>query len=289
MANSHQAGYAVSSPNDAPPLVSIIVAVFNGKTTLPQCIDSVEQQTYSNKELIVVDGGSTDGTVDLLKQDANKISAWISEADCGIYNAWNKGLALAQGEWICFLGADDYFWDATVLERMSEHLKMLPQAIRVAYGQIMLVDIDGQSIRLIGQPWEQLRETFKQYMCMPHVGTMQRRALFEQHGNFDESFQIAGDYEWLLRELNTGDAAFVPDIIVAGQRLGGISTHSKNNLRIKLEVWRAKRKHSLPLQWGAVLWEIGNEYLQLVLCKVLGESQSEKLIAQYRRIKRWFR
>lgn len=279
----------MSSSEGSAPLVSIIVAVFNGKATLQQCIDSVAQQTCSNKELIVIDGGSTDGTVDLLRANTVKISTWISEPDRGIFNAWNKGLDLAQGTWICFLGADDFFWDATVLEQMVTHLQILPPRIRVAYGQIMLLGIDGQSIRPLGQPWEHSRESFKQYMCIPHVGTMHRRDLFERNGQFDESFHIAGDYELLLRELITGDAAFVPNIIVAGQRLGGISTHNDNNLRIKLEVWRAKKMHGLPLQWRAFLWEIGNEYLRLVLCKALGEASARKLIAQCRRIKLWSR
>lgn len=100
------------SPDEATPIVSIIVSVLNGKTTLQQCIDSVERQTYPNRELIVIDGGSRDGTLELLAENGGKISAWVSAPDRGIYNAWNKGLALAQGKWICFLGADDFFWEA---------------------------------------------------------------------------------------------------------------------------------------------------------------------------------
>jgi glycosyltransferase involved in cell wall biosynthesis len=124
------------------PLISVIVAIYNGKATLQQCIDSVAQQTYVTKELIIIDGGSTDGTVDLLKANSGQISYWISEPDHGIYNAWNKGLAKAKGEWICFLGADDFFWDAQVLERMAAQLIMIPPDIRVAYSQIMLLNND---------------------------------------------------------------------------------------------------------------------------------------------------
>ena len=100
------------------PLISIIVAVFNGKETLQQCIDSVAQQTYQNKELIVIDGGSNDGTLDLLNQNSSRLT-WLSEPDSGVYSAWNKGLARAKGEWVCFLGADDFLWDANVLEQMA--------------------------------------------------------------------------------------------------------------------------------------------------------------------------
>jgi len=147
----------------------VIVAVFNGAATLQQCIDSVAQQTYPNKELIIIDGGSRDGTVDLLEANREQIRYWISEPDRGIYNAWNKGLARAKGEWICFLGADDYFWDARVLERLAGQLEKLPPDIRVAYGQIMMVNSDGTSLYPVGEPWEKIKGRFKQVMFIPQI------------------------------------------------------------------------------------------------------------------------
>lgn len=269
--------------HESGPLISIIVAVFNGRATLQQCIDSVAQQTYSNKELIIIDGGSTDGTVELLKENRNKFSYWFSEPDHGIYNAWNKGLAQAHGEWLCFLGADDYFWDDTVLERMAVQLDMLPATIRVAYGKVMVIDDDGQATHLIGEPWEQIKEFFKEYMCIPHVGTMHRRSLFEQHGKFDESFRIAGDYELLLRELTSGDAAFIPDVITAGQRLGGISTDISNYLRTLREVWRAQRKHGQFFPGRYLQKKMASEYFRLLLWKVFGEQLARKLLDLRRR------
>jgi glycosyltransferase involved in cell wall biosynthesis len=272
---------------ESAPLISIIIAVFNGKATLQQCIDSVECQTYPNKQLIIIDGGSTDGTVSLLHANTNKIGHWISEPDCGIYSAWNKGLALTRGEWICFLGADDFFWDATVLERMAVQLTNLPNKIDVAYGRIMLVSVDGQSSQSKGEPWDVIKESFKHCMCIPHVGTMHRRRLFEKNGNFDESFRIAGDYELLLRELKTGDAAFFPDVIVACQRLGGISTNTKNGLSVKREVWRAQRMHGLRPKWAAVLRGSADAYVQLILREVFGEQSLRKVLDLCRRFKRF--
>jgi glycosyltransferase involved in cell wall biosynthesis len=263
----------------------IIVAVYNGKATLQQCIDSVAQQTYLNKELIIIDGGSKDGTVELLKADSNKFSYWISEPDRGIYNAWNKGLAQADGEWICFLGADDYFWDITVLERMAVHLEMLPASIRVAYGQIMRISDDGQSPRPIGESWEQVKESFKQRMCIPHTGMMHRRTLFEQHGKFDESFRISGDYELLLRELKSGDAVFIPYIIVAGQRLGGISDDTANFFTMQREIMRAQRMHGQPLLSKHYLKKMKKLYVNLLLWKVLGGQSARKLLD----LRRWFK
>jgi glycosyltransferase involved in cell wall biosynthesis len=271
--------------HETSPLISVIVAVFNGKAALQQCIDSVAQQTYPNKELIIIDGGSQDGTVDLLNANGNKIAYWISEPDRGIFHAWNKGLAQAKGDWICFLGADDYFWDTTVLERMVKQLVMLPATIRVAYGQIMQISDDGELPRAIGEPWAEVKEFFKQYMCIPHVGTMHRRSLFEQHGKFDESLRITGDYELLLRELKTGDAAFMPDIITVGQRLGGISTDTTNYLRTLREVWRVQRMHGQLLPGKFLLMAMSREYLRLLLWKVFGERSARKLLDLRRRIR----
>jgi len=267
------------------PLLTVIVAVYNGKVTLQQCIDSVAQQTYPNKELIIIDGGSIDGTVDLLEANRNKFSYWISEPDQGIYNAWNKGLAQVHGEWVCFLGADDYFWDNTVLERMAAKLVLLPSRIRVAYGQIMLVGTGGESPRSKGEPWQQVKGFFTRYMCIPHVGTMHRRSLFEQHGIFDESFRIAGDYELLLRELSTGDAEFLADIITVGQRLGGVSTDTENYLQTLRETLRAQRMHGRLLPGKYVLKEMTKEYLRLLLWKIFGERLARKLLDLRRQIK----
>ena len=229
--------------HESAPLISIIVAVFNGVKTLQQCIDSVAKQTYPNKELIIIDGGSNDGTVDLLRLNQEHITYWISEPDSGIYNAWNKGLTQAQGEWICFLGADDFIWDSQVLERLSTRLEKLPASIHVAYGQIMLISADGESLYAAGEPWQKIKERFKQVMCIYHQGVMHRRGLFQQNGKFDESFQIAGDYELLLRELKTSDAVFIPDIIIVAMRREGISSKPANTLLTMRELRRAQQMH----------------------------------------------
>jgi glycosyltransferase involved in cell wall biosynthesis len=257
---------------NSPPLISIIIAVYNGKATLQQCINSAAQQTHLYKELIVIDGGSTDGTVEIIKANSSRINYWVSESDGGIYNAWNKGLAQAKGDWICFLGADDYFWDDAVLEKMAVLLNELPKNIRVAYGQIAMVNAKGEVVRKEGEPWELAKSGFSQFMCIPHVGTMHRRSLFDQHGKFDETFHIAGDYELLLRELTKNDAEFTPDILIAGQRLGGISTKAANYVQVLFEVLRAKRMHG-----QVTIAEYDSQYSLLILWKFFGEKLARQL------------
>lgn len=253
------------------PLISIIVATFNNEGTVQLCIDSVEQQTYPYKELIIVDGGSKDGTVGVLKDSQQKIAYWVSEPDRGIYHAWNKALPNATGEWICFLGADDYFWDTKVLDRIGEQLRLLQPNIRVVYGQNMLVNNEGDHLYPVGTSWETLRRKFQTSMCLPHPGLMHHRSLFEQYGLFDESFRIAGDYELLLRELTHADALFIPDLIVAGVQQGGISSRPDSALLVLSEARRAQRIHgqrfpSLPWLWGG-----GKVYLRLLLWWLFGE------------------
>lgn len=281
---SRQQG-AVKRGNAGRPLISVITATFNAARFLPDTIRSIRAQRYPDFEWIVIDGGSTDSTVELLKENDDIIDYWLSEPDRGIYSAWNKGLLQAQGEWICFLGADDYFWDAHALALMAERLEKLPAHVRVAYGQVMLISIIGQVIHAFGKPWEDVKWRFRQEMCIPHQGTMHRRSLFEQHGEFDESFRIAGDYEFLLRELKSADARFIPYITVAAMRQGGgISSVPKNSLVVLLESRRAQRMNGLRFPGWIWLMSLVRLYLRMLLWKILGERQARKMLDLGRRM-----
>lgn len=264
-------------------LISVVVAVRNVAHVLQRCIDSVSEQSYSNKELIIIDGGSKDGTVDVLRANQDAISYWVSETDRGIYHAWNKGLKRAKGEWICFLGADDYFWDASVLERMANYLESLPSDVRLAYGQIVMVNRRGESLYTLGEPWEQAGPNFTDFMSIPHPGAMHRRCLFEQHGNFDETFRISGDYELLLRELITGTAAFVPIITVAMQH-GGMSGVPSNALAQLRETRRAQRMHGQRFPSRIWMLEVVRVCLWLLLWNALGDRLARKILDLRRRM-----
>ena len=265
------------------PLITIIIAVFNGAETLQQCIDSVANQTYTNTQLIIVDGNSKDGTVDLLKVNHNKISYWISEPDNGIYNAWNKGLIHATGDWICFLGVDDYFWDDRVLEGIVGTLSGLSDNINVAYGQVMLLTKDDQPLYKIGKSWDQVKNLFIKSMSIPHPGLMQRNSLFKKNGYFDESFRIVGDYELLLRELKVGDAVFIP-IVIAGVRQGGVSCNSGHSLTLLKEVRRAQIMHGFYIPNALFLLAVSRLLIRKTVWYSLGESRARKLLDFGRRI-----
>ena len=266
-------------------LISIIVAVYNGAQTLQQCIDSVAKQTYPNKELIVIDGGSKDSTVAICEASREKITYWVSEADGGVYSAWNKGLKKARGEWICFLGADDYFLGPTVLEQISARLEKLPQSIRLAYAQVLLVSADGGVLFPVGDPWEKVRGRFIQGLCLPHQGVMHRRSLFELNGKFDESFRVAGDYELMFRELKTAEAVFIPGIITTAMRQGGLSSNPSNSIEAMREIRRAQKMHGQYFPSLFWLMAMIRVYMRLLLWHFIGEKMARKLLDLGRRIK----
>ena len=256
------------------PLISIIIAVYNGEKTLQRCIDSVFNQTYPHKELIIIDGGSTDGTVDILRTNNDKIAYWESKSDRGIYHAWNKALDHVLGDWICFLGSDDYFWKPNVLERMGGHLVEATSAgIRVVYGQVAVVTEQGEVLFVDGKPWEDVQKRFLQMMTIPHQSVMHHRSLFDLYGKFDESFRIAGDYEFLLRELKMKKAEFVPNIIVTGMQRGGVSANPINYPQCFKEFARARRKNkvkiAIPIQW---IWSYIKAVGRVFLTRLIGDK-----------------
>jgi glycosyltransferase involved in cell wall biosynthesis len=231
--------------NESNPIFSIIVVVYNSALTIQRCIDTVAGQDYKDKELVIIDGGSTDGTVDILMQNDHVIDCWISEPDTGIYHAMNKGVDRATGDWIIFLGADDFLLREDVLSRMARLLAFRKAQSGVVYGKVAVVDQDGNTVSEWG-------EASGQILGLPHQATFHHKSFFEVHGRFDESFKIAGDHEMLLRELKHREAEFFPDVVVAGFSLGGVSTSLDSAPRYWLEYARARKLNGLfpyPVCW----------------------------------------
>ncbi len=230
------------------PLISVIVAVYNGAKTLQRCIDSVSDQTYPNKELIIIDGGSTDGTIDIIRSNQDKIAYWRSEPDNGIYNAWNKALGHTTGDWICFLGSDDYLWKRSVFEEIMPHMiRAGSQNIRLVYGQIARVTENNEISCIEGDVWEYTWRgiIIDGISTFAHQGMFHHRSLFEIYGMFDESYKIAGDYELLIRAFKKGEnAIFVHGLIVTGMQTGGITS---NCVKLVKETARARQKNRLKV------------------------------------------
>ncbi len=210
--------------------ISIIIASFKAVDLLPCAINSVLSQKHVSPQLIVVDGGSNDGTEDLLKSYGDNIYAWLSEPDKGIYNAWNKGVEIATGDWIGFLGADDIIYPhalstyATFLG-LNPGLDYVSSKVRLVY--------PNACERIIGQSWTW--NLFRSYMNVAHVGSLHHKSLFDKYGKFDENLRICADYEFLLRAKDELKAGFVDSILVE-MASGGISESSAKSIYETLSI-----------------------------------------------------
>lgn len=264
------------------PKISVILATYNSAATLRRCLDSFRGQSYRRKELLVMDGGSSDGTLEILEANRDIIFYSESARDGGIYNAWNKALPRASGDWLYFIGADDYFLGPTALEEAAALLSTAFPDYRVAYGPVDLVNAAGAVWRTAGEPWDRAR--FLREMSLPHQGVFQHRTLFSEHGAFDESFRIAGDYELLLRELKERDALFLPGLKVAAMTYGGMSSGPGHSLAAVAEIFRARRKHGLKGWPLPLCWAYFKALCKALLGRVLGERAAGRAVKFYRRV-----
>lgn len=209
--------------------ISIITVVFNGEQTIRDCIESVLGQSYRDIEYIIIDGKSTDKTPEIVKSYGTKIAVFRSENDNGIYDAMNKGIALASGDVIGILNADDFYSDAFVIEKIVAELKKT-QADGI-YGD--LIYVDGKNIQSIKRYWKS--GTFRQSKFLygwmpPHPTFFLRRASYEQFGHYRTDLGSAADYELMLRMMYKYKikVAYLPEIVTV-MRVGGVSNKNIGN------------------------------------------------------------
>jgi glycosyltransferase involved in cell wall biosynthesis len=198
---------------------SIITAVFNGERLLPRLIDSIRKQTYTDFEFIVIDGGSTDKTAEVIQKNEDIVDYWVSEKDRGIYDAWNKGIDAASGHWLLFLGCDDRLV-SDALEKYFGFLQNIDGQVDFISSRVRMVDENDKPIRVKGWRWEWPK--FLEEMTVAHPGSLHSRRLFDRYGKFNSDFRIVGDYEFLLRPKQNLNSAFMDEITVL-MREGGAS------------------------------------------------------------------
>ena len=216
------------------PLITIVTVVLNGVKTLEETIQSITRQTYPNIEYIIIDGGSTDGTLDIIKKYENFIDYWVSEQDKGIYDAWNKAIKVFWGDYVGFLGSGDtFFYDS-----IKSYVDYILINSRVDYISSKVELYNKRPLRIIGSKWEWNK--FKKFMNVAHVGSLHSRNLFSVHGLFKTTFRIAGDYEFLMRVGNNLAAGFI-DKVTARMEINGVSS---NNYDVFFEVVKIKITHT---------------------------------------------
>lgn len=230
----------LTHPISSLPRISIITVVKNGREFIRQTITSVVEQTYLNKEYIVIDGGSTDGTVEIIRSFDTGISKWISEQDGGIAEAFNKGVALASGDYILTLNSDDALADHEVLRRVAEAVSQSNYPV-IFYGDGNILERQtGQFLQHVVIPFSE--KLIRQGHMLPHPCMFTHRTYFEKYGEFDTSFRIAMDYEWLLRGV-LRERVVHSSLLVTNIRSGGIST--RNRKKVIDEIVRAQKKNGL--------------------------------------------
>lgn len=234
--------------------ISVITVCFNSVKTIENTIRSVAGQTHSDIEHIVVDGASTDGTLDVIDRYLDKLAKVVSEPDRGIYDAMNKGLQLASGKVIGFLNADDVYADSGVLERVSAIMEA--EKLDALFGDAEFVSP--------ARPDRPLRRYRSKRFCperiawgwMPaHPALFLRRQVYERFGSFRTDYRIAGDFELVARMFHGGSLSYrhVPEVLVR-MRTGGVSTGGwRNTILLNREVLRACRENDIPTSLPKIL------------------------------------
>lgn len=224
------------------PVVSILTIVHNRRDTLPGTIRSVLSQTYPNIEYVVVDGASTDGTLEVIKQFDDKIDRWISEPDCGTSDAINKAISLARGDFVSFLASDDWF-DANFIETavkalVSSGADFVFGDLRIYKGNALVQTVKGDQGYAKSDQSEVRSSHFPAMVTRSFPTMVTKRECFQKVGLFDLKYKTRNDFEWILRLHLHGGTGVYESELVGHFRLGGISddgsdfTHIFENLKI---------------------------------------------------------
>ncbi|MCB0700339.1 MAG: glycosyltransferase [Chitinophagales bacterium] len=230
--------------------VSIITVVYNCADTIEGCIKSVLAQDYNDIEYIIVDGGSKDGTVDVVKKYEDKLGKFVSEKDKGIYDAMNKGIKMATGDVIGILNADDFFFSNDTISKIATVFKD-DETLDATIADIVFVNDDNTRILRHYQAKKWRPAKFAWGFMPPHPSFFCKKHLFEKLGYYKIDYKIAADYELLIRYLlvNKINYKYLP-IKTTRMRMGGVSTRNLNSiLTLNKEIKRACRENDLPTNY----------------------------------------
>jgi glycosyltransferase involved in cell wall biosynthesis len=264
---------------------SVIVAVYNNVHYIERCINSFEHQNYEYKELIIIDGASTDGTLNILESKSDKINYWESTSDRGIYHALNKGICKSSGQWIIFLGSDDFLYDSNVLNKVANSINSLDNKPLLLYGKVAMVSPGGKLLEIVNKPWEKTRNDFFQFFNINHQGVFHHRYLFENNDLFDESFRLAGDYELLLRSMKHNDnIVFLDNLIVSCRQISGSTTLPANYIETYKEFYKARKKNGFNTFAWKLYYRFSLAFIRIKLLKMIGERNTNKIADLYRKL-----
>lgn len=226
------------------PLITIITSTYNAEKSLPWTIRSIREQSYPNIQWIIADGGSKDGTVELLKQNEDCIDLWFSEKDNGIYDAWNKASKHIDGDWVLFVGAGDELSSNTALNQIAPFLlKAFPEHELVFGNAIYISQSNRTLIEKKNRSWSEMKGqwVFFRPEIPDHATIFQHRSLFTAEQPFNTSYKIAGDTEFLLKSLIKKEPLYC-DIDVSTILYGGLSSSLNNYFKMYNEIKKINKE-----------------------------------------------
>lgn len=238
--------------------ITVITVCFNSVDTIEKAIESVINQDYPDKEYIIVDGGSTDGTVNIIKKYENCISRWISEPDDGIFDAMNKGIHMATGNVIAFLNSDDWYVESA-LSMVCEVFEK--NDCDCVCCDNYVIQQDGSQVYYDASNLSQ--EDMYKRMIYFHSAIFAKKELFEKSNNFDLTYRIAADYDWILRAIEKGARLFYLHKPIFTFCYGGVS--SVNEIECAREAKEIAIRH-LPIDKKDYLEDINDRYYGIVAC-----------------------
>ncbi len=223
--------------------VSVITAVRNAHSTVEEALRSVNEQTHQDRQHVVIDGASTDGTFQLLQSHSHRLDVLISERDTGIYNAFNKGLRYVDGDIVAFLNADDCYAAPDVLSEVVGIFER--DRVDMVFGDVAMVRASAPSVVVRQYSSRAFSPTRLSRGFMPaHPAMFVRRNVYEECGGFNESYKIAGDFEWVARVFmhRSPSYSYMPRMLVR-MLYGGASTSGlRSTIEISREIRRACRE-----------------------------------------------
>ena len=207
-------------------LFTVITVTYNAEDTLLRTLKSVQEQTYSNIEHIIVDGNSTDGTVDLIKKHTKQNTRWISEKDKGIYDAMNKATAMAHGEYVCYLNAGDAFYEKETVEKLVSAAQQYKHP-DILYGETVIVDNTGKILhnRRLKAPEKLSWKSFKQGMLVCHQAFIIKRSIFEP---YDLTYRYSSDVDWCIRLMKESKSIVNTHQVLIKYLNEGVTTANRN-------------------------------------------------------------
>lgn len=218
------------------PVFSIITVTYNASRWLERTILSVLNQSYPSIEYLIIDGGSTDGTVDIIRQYASGIAYWVSEPDRGLYDAMNKGLQRATGDYVWFINAGDTLYTADTVQRIVTSMKKKVSLPDVVYGETAIVDAEGRSLgmRRLKAPARLTWKSFRMGMLVCHQSFITKRTLAPL---YNTDYRLVADYDWCIRCLQQAQTIHNTRLILSNFLDEGLSSvHRKASLKERYEI-----------------------------------------------------